>query len=139
MDKQLQVGVKAFIRNEKGQYLVLEKPAHKSGYHPQMWDIVGGRIDPGTDLVQNLAREIKEETGMAIDDSFPPKLLGAQDIILPSSHIVRLTYIAKAIGEVKISSEHLSFKWVTGQELSEEPNLDRYVKVLLDSGVLDNA
>lgn len=138
MQKELQVGVKAFLVNNKGHFLLLEKPPHRDGYHPNMWDLPGGRIDAGSSLIENLAREIKEETGLDLDMEIAPRLVGAQDIILPKSHIVRLSYIAKVEGEVVLSSEHISYKWFSLEEINAEPKLDQYVRMLIDKGVLKN-
>ena len=59
----LQVGVKVLVKNSANQYLFLYKPPHASKGFQDKWDIPGGRIIPGTDLVTNLKREIVEEVG----------------------------------------------------------------------------
>ena len=89
----LQVGVKAFKKNSEGKYLLLKRSPEKYGQVKGSWDIVDGRIEPGTTLLDNLKREIMEETGLEVLGT--PKLLAAQDII-PSveKHVVRLSYVA---------------------------------------------
>lgn len=116
---ELQVGIKAFSLNEKGQILVLEKNLDGRPEHKGKWDIPGGRITPGFSLMENLSREIFEETGLDLDLSYTPKLLRAEDIINPSAHTIRLTYWAHVKGEVVLSEEHLSYKWVTVPEMKE--------------------
>ncbi len=116
---ELQVGIKAFSLNEKGQILVLEKNLIGRPEYQGKWDIPGGRITPGSSLMENLSREIFEETGLDLDLSYTPKLLRAEDIINPSAHTVRLTYWAHVKGEVVLSEEHLSYQWVTVPELKE--------------------
>ena len=62
------------------------------------WDIVGGRIDPGTKLIENLTREIFEETRLKLVSE--PRLIHAQDIIPNAEkHVVRLTYVADIDGD----------------------------------------
>ncbi len=55
----LQVGVKALLKNPQGKYLLLHRSAKKYPEVRNAWDIVGGRIEPGTALADNLRREIK--------------------------------------------------------------------------------
>ena len=132
----LQVGVKVFLKNEDGKILLLKRSEEKYGKTSGSWDIVGGRIDPGTPLIENLKREVQEETQLEIIST--PKLIGAQDIIPNDErHIVRLTYVATTTGEPVLDlSENTEHKWVTFEELSAEQDLDRYAKSLLSDGLL---
>lgn len=58
MAEQLfQVGVKALVRDETGQILLVRETTHEQSY----WDIPGGRMEPGEDLLQTLERELYEE------------------------------------------------------------------------------
>ncbi len=127
----LQVGVKALIKNKEGKYLLLRRSLRKYPEVISRWDIVGGRIEPGTPLRDNLAREMKEETGLALMGELT--LIAAQDILrVPGKHIVRLTYIAEAEGEVLLDgNEHDSFVWLSRQQLEEQEGLDEYVKEIL--------
>jgi ADP-ribose pyrophosphatase YjhB (NUDIX family) len=97
------------------------------------WDIVGGRIDPGSPLLENLQREVTEETQLKITSE--PRLIYAQDIILADKerHVVRLTYIASTEGEPILDlSENTEFKWLTFEELKEQDDLDIYVKEIIE-------
>src|SRR5438045_4204831 len=97
---ELQVGVKIILQNKEGKILLLERNLEK---YPEVgkqnrWDIVGGRIDIGVPLLENLKREIFEET--KLDLKAEPKLIAAQDILrVPGKHVVRLTYTANIEGE----------------------------------------
>ncbi len=61
---ELQVGVKALLKNKNGKYLLLRRNPKKYPDVGPKWDIVGGRINPGSLLLENLKREIKEEVGL---------------------------------------------------------------------------
>ncbi|MES2225601.1 MAG: NUDIX hydrolase [Patescibacteria group bacterium] len=132
----LQVGVKVFLRNKDDKILLVKRSFEKYGKTEGAWDIVGGRIDPGTPLMENLRREVSEETQLTITSA--PKLIGAQDIIPNDErHIVRLTYVAQTDGEPVLDlSENTEYKWVTFQELSEESELDAYAKALVQTNLL---
>ena len=127
----LQVGVKAFLENKDGKYLLLKRSAEKYKGTKGSWDIVGGRIDPGTKLLDNLKREVKEETGLEIISE--PQLIYAQDIILGTDkHVVRLTYVASTKGEpIMDTSENVEFKWLTIDEISKQEDLDIYAAEIL--------
>jgi ADP-ribose pyrophosphatase YjhB (NUDIX family) len=51
MDIKLQVGVKIFLKNAAGKYLLVRRSAQKYPDAQGSWDIVGGRINPGSKLL----------------------------------------------------------------------------------------
>ena len=126
---ELQVGVKILLKNSEGKYLLVRRNPKKYPEVGPKWDIVGGRINAGTSLIENLKREIKEEVGL--DYQGEPKLISAQDILKPDKHVVRLTYIGDQDGDPKIDEDHLEAKWFTGEEIKNLENLDSYFKELL--------
>jgi len=135
----LQVGVKALLKNKQNKFLLLQRSLEK---YPEVtqnrWDIVGGRIDPGTDLLANLKREIKEETRQDLLEK--PKLVGAQDILrVPGKHIVRLTYVGEIDGDIKIDpEEHDDYRWFTIEEIKQRDDVDKYFMELLNNGAFDD-
>ncbi|MCC2631027.1 MAG: GDP-mannose mannosyl hydrolase [Candidatus Paceibacter sp.] len=132
----LQVGVKALLRNKDGKYLLLKRNMEKYKAARGSWDLVGGRINPGTPLFENLKREVQEETQLAITSE--PKLIFAQDILhIAGKHVVRLTYIADVEGEIVLdTSENLEYKWLTLDEIKKQEDLDMYLKELIDKDLL---
>jgi len=123
----LQVGVKALLYNTKHQFLFIKRSAKYANISGQ-WDIPGGRTNPGTNLLDNLSREIKEETNL--DLAYQPKLIAAQDIMPDQTmHIVRLTYLTRATGTISLqSSEATDYQWLPWSEITDMENLDPYVK-----------
>ena len=129
---ELKVGVKILLQNKEGKYLILHRSAVKyPDASSDLWDIAGGRINAGDTLIDNLKREVKEETDLVIIGE--PELLYAQDILrIKDKHIVRLTYIGNADGEVVLSDEHDEYKWVTLDELKMIEQMDRYFKEVIN-------
>jgi ADP-ribose pyrophosphatase YjhB (NUDIX family) len=124
--QNLQVGVKILLKNSEGKYLLLKRNLEK---YPEVreddsWDIVGGRIEIGTSLVENLKREIFEETKLVLTEE--PTLIAAQDILRPDKHVVRLTYTCDIDGEPVLDEDHTFYKWLTSEELRNQPGLDQY-------------
>ena len=126
---ELQVGVKILLKNKDGKYLVVCRSADKYPEVGAKWDIVGGRINPGFSLIENLKREVVEETGLEI--KYEPKLITAQDILKKDWHIVRLIYLGIADGEVKLSNEHSEYKWLSLEDISNLEPMDSYFKEVL--------
>lgn len=132
---ELQVGVKVILKNPDGKILLIRRAEEK--YASTKWDIPGGRIDPGSSLRENLAREVMEETGLTMTGE--ARVIGAQDIFAsPERHVVRITYTGTAEGEPTLSEEHTEYRWVTLSELKalSIEELDRYVKALLEEGAI---
>lgn len=100
------------------------------------WDIVGGRIDAGSQLLENLKREVKEETELQIISE--PILVAAQDIMPnPGKHIVRLTYIADTEGESVLDTvENTEYRWLSLDEIKKQEGLDKYAKEVLEKNLI---
>ena len=129
---ELQVGVKVLLKNPEGKFLLMRRSAYEERGVGK-WDIAGGRIEKGVQLMENLRREVAEETGLEIVGE--PKLLAAQDIIWPDRHVVRITYIAEANGKPKLSPEHDEYGWFSYKEMTKLDKMDDYIKKLLDAGI----
>ena len=129
---KLQVGVKVLIKNSEGKYLLLQRASAMDDEAEAHWDIPGGRIEPAEPLLDALAREVSEETGLTLNDS--PRLLGAQDIFVPLKdlHVVRLTYLVDGSGDATISDEHQKMQWATNNE-ALDMNLDPYLREILSN------
>lgn len=133
----LQVGVKILLKNKDGKYLLARRNPKKYPEVGAQWDIIGGRIEPGTPLLENLAREVKEETDLDLVGGI--LLVAAQDIIrLPERHVVRLTYLGTIDGDPKVDEEHLEAGWFSGDEIKNLGNdLDAFFKELVDTKIIE--
>jgi 8-oxo-dGTP diphosphatase len=130
----LQVGVKILLKNSGGKYLLLRRAKEKYPDVKDGWDIPGGRINVDTDLLENLKREIKEETGLELIGE--PRLVAAQDIMKPDKHVVRLTYVGEGDGEIILSDEHDAFDWFSKEDLRRLENCDHYLLELIERNLL---
>lgn len=134
MDQMLMVGVKVFLQDQHGRYLLLRRSTVKYPEVPPSWDIPGGRINIGTPLIENLQREIYEETGLTALE--PITLLYAQDIIREDKHVVRLTYKARVDGQPRLDIENDGYCWFTVAALQQLPDLDEFARGVVDAGLL---
>lgn len=132
------MGVKVLLKRE-GRYLLLRRNPKKYPNIGAKWDIVGGRIEAGNRLVDELSREVREETSLELDiDSL--EMVAAQDILrVPDRHVVRLTYSGTAAGEVVIDEESQEFAWFEPQEIEsmKENKLDIYFGELIEESKIN--
>lgn len=136
-DVVLQVGVKVLLKNGQGKYLLLRRNPEKYPEVGSKWDIVGGRIKPGIPLLENLKREVLEETKLILEDE--PKLVAAQDILrVPGRHVVRLTFMGIISGTPQIDEESMEYKWFSAEEILSLPieELDIFFRELLNNDTL---
>ncbi len=122
--------MKAILKNKEEKILLLKRSVEKYPEVKNPWDIIGGRINPGTALLENLKREIKEEVGLELKTE--PKLIAAQDILrVPGRHVVRLTYMAEIEGTPVLNEEHSEYGWFSLEELKQKEGMDEFVKDII--------
>lgn len=126
----LQVGVKIFLKNKTGKCLLLKRSPSIYPQLTNLWDIPGGRIIPGTRLLENLQREVSEETKLEILSV--PLLIAAQDIIRGTEkHIVRITFTGETEGEPILNEEHTEYQWCFIRNMLQVEGLDDYTKEVI--------
>lgn len=137
MTRVLQVGVKVLLKNPEGKFLLMRRSGDSTN-GPGKWDIAGGRMEADMTMMENLAREVKEETGLVMTSA--PKFLGVHDLMWPDRHVVRLTYSGTIDGEPTLSPEHSEYRWFTLDEivLLEDSEFDEKLRLLFaeQSGLL---
>ena len=83
------------------------------------WDLPGGRPDPGEDSRAALEREMREETGLAVEvgAALDEHLFE----VLPGRFVRILPFVCRLVGarDVVLSHEHLETCWVPTTELAE--------------------
>lgn len=62
--------VVGLVRNRQHE-LLLCRMSEDRGVFPGLWGLTGGGIEPGERMVEALHREIREETGLEIEDVRP--------------------------------------------------------------------
>jgi 8-oxo-dGTP diphosphatase len=124
-EKIYHLGVKALIRNQSGEVLLL-KVNQKKFKNPKpgsYWDIPGGRVLNGHTIEETLRREVEEETGLTTLESFEPIDTVVSNIEIPlegekKAGLVLSIYTCFPRGEinVRLSEEHTEYCWFSTQE-----------------------
>jgi len=106
-----QVGI--LIRDNKCLILQFAKS-------PDKWGLPGGRADRGENKQEAFARELKEELGF---DNFVSYDVVDYDFfyfgIEKKSVYGIAQYIKNDLDEIVLSEEHLSYKWITEEEIDD--------------------
>jgi len=133
-----QISLKLFLKNAKGQTLILG--GVPGGTYDRFFDLPGGRIDDSefrTPLTEIVKRELKEECGVS-DVTINPMPVAYGRHLVPAKqekldknvHVLYLFFEATLnSGEITISKEHTSFEWVDLKSL----DIEKYFK----SGILE--
>ena len=121
------IAQKAIIK--KGdKYLVLLRSLRKE-FSPLLWDFPGGKLEPGETLEQGVIRELKEETNLDIK---PVKIISQCEYGDDAKKYHFNFYSVEVLfGELKLSHEHIDFKWASKEEilaLPHVPHIDQFFK-----------
>jgi ADP-ribose pyrophosphatase YjhB (NUDIX family) len=126
-DAQFYVGQKAFIEKD-GNVLVLFDPT-------EVLHLPGGKIQVGEfDFIEALKREVREETSLEIEVGKP---FVTWYNIFPDHHrnagkkVFLVGYRCKyKSGDIRLSDEHDSFKWVNGDDYKSLDDKSQYFSAL---------
>lgn len=92
------VAVGGFVFDRNGRVLLVQR-----GRPPGegLWTVPGGRLEPGETLVQGVAREVREETGLIVEVGV---LACVVEHISDGYHYVILDYLARPIGGTLVAA-----------------------------------
>jgi 8-oxo-dGTP diphosphatase len=112
------IGVKALIVHDK-HLLLLKRRDH------DVWEMPGGRVDKGEDILETLQRELTEELPQ-LADCVIGKLVHAQptEFTLPGGNRLMLLFYAVAAtlpSKIVLREEHEGSRWVSLHEISTMP------------------
>ena len=124
---EVRICVGAVIVKDR-KVLIVQRVADEEAY-PNLWELPSGRKEPLESLEDGLRREVSEETGLEIMIN---ELIMAFQYSYDSKGTIKdvteLVYRSDWIsGEVKISSEHQNYAWITLDEL-ENYNISKETK-----------
>ncbi|MDO8618533.1 MAG: NUDIX domain-containing protein [Candidatus Daviesbacteria bacterium] len=115
----------AIIENSEGLILVTKSPKWNG-----QWTFPGGHIDPGEKIMDAIARETEEETGLKIDPIeivVWGELIDSPNFIRPAHLIYFDAYCKLISGEVKLDGRELTeYKWVFPQDALRLDLADAY-------------
>jgi len=130
--EEIQKIVVAGVVYNKGKFLVLKR-SNTEDIFPNKWELPSGKVEFGEDPNKALIREIKEETGLIIENFFPLKcthyIIEKPD---KKRHTVQIIYMVNLlrINNIVLAEEHDDYKWITIDDLKELNTFDDMVEIL---------
>lgn len=108
-----QIGVKGLIQNRENKILILKNR------QKDFWDLPGGRVQEGENILDALLREIDEETGLKEFQSIQTLSMSLSEVKIPlNDHYAQLIFyyhhlILNLEQPIVLSNEHQEYRWVT--------------------------
>ncbi len=134
MDTLFLIGPRATIYNTKtNKVLLLQRNDGNN-----TWEIPGGKRENNEDIVDALKREVKEETGLTINDYklvYVSPIFENHPVLKPFLNIGYLCFVDNS--DVVISEEHLDYKWVSVEELINHLDKDIYNDLLKNGMIIE--
>jgi 8-oxo-dGTP diphosphatase len=110
----LGVAAKGILQRADGTVLLIRR-SPRSGAYPGTWDLPGGKMDYGEPLLETLVREVREETGLAVNGARP---FHVSHFVKEPFWVTCVTFACSSFeGEVRLSSEHVEHAWVSLRDL----------------------
>ncbi len=107
------LAVRAFIKNDKGEILIIKRSA-TCKTNPLKWELPGGKVNLGEPIEEALKREVKEETGLNIN---PNGILGVAEQELTIFKAIHIIIECSANGRLRLDDEHEAYAWVKPEDL----------------------
>ena len=105
---------------EEPLYLLLQRAETESLY-PMMWQVITGTLNPGEHTVRAALREIREETGLAVDDFWVVPHVNSF-YVARSDAVMASPFFAGSVAsdaEPRLSVEHRAYRWARLEEALE--------------------
>ena len=121
--KQFVLSPRVVVRDERGRVLLIKRSSgstHQAG----MWELPGGKMDPGEGFEHALLREVVEETGLTISLD---AVAGSAESEVAAYRVAHLIMEGSTPStDVRLSSEHDAFRWVDCSEIGSVDLCDHF-------------
>ncbi|MEI7620970.1 MAG: NUDIX domain-containing protein [Candidatus Moraniibacteriota bacterium] len=104
-----------FHPDRQGIFLALKRSPDSSS-RPNDWDLAGGNVLFGELHEDSLRREIFEEANLEVGDFVPVQIVTTYDKEKEIYYLFNGFFCKAKSDDVKISSEHCEYRWVTKEQ-----------------------
>jgi mutator protein MutT len=124
MKKMHIVAITALIKNStKDKFLVLKRSQSELAF-PGKWSFPGGKAERGESVLDTLRREVKEESGLDIEDS--KRFLKDFNFIRPDDrNVIGFCFeVVATHNNVAVGHGFDEYRWVTPDELASMDHIE---------------
>jgi 8-oxo-dGTP diphosphatase len=115
----IKIAPKAIIFDQDQVLILTRSKKERKDRHSHGWDFPGGGLETGELIMDALAREVKEETGLSVKVISPAYIY---DELMDEKHLVIMKFACcNPVGDIKLSPEHDDYRWVDMKNLANEP------------------
>lgn len=125
MKKTKQVG-KAVLLNKNGEVLLLMR-GKTAPTRALTWDLPGGVVGDGESVEDSTKREIKEETGLQVDNLF-----FTIEMDQPWGFHWHLFFADVDATDIRVSWEHDEFIWHDPNNLKELSDMPVFLRIIIE-------
>jgi 8-oxo-dGTP diphosphatase len=128
--RETRVLCEVVLSDREGKILILRRSSSDKR-RPGQWDVPGGHLDPGELLVGAAARELQEESGLALEPR-SLRLVYAISGRRGDINAVWLFFAGQLSSNetIKLSDEHSEYKWVNLEQAIDLIEYDLQVEAL---------
>ncbi len=130
----MKIIVKVLIADKQDRFLILERGMTHPNF-PGHFDLPGGEAETNERLSKTVIREVVEETGIDLKSITLKPIFDIRQS--PKvRHVLYLCRISQINPPIRLSWEHMSYEWLTVQELKLSPrpeNTDDYFLNVLEN------
>ncbi|WP_054950288.1 NUDIX hydrolase [Numidum massiliense] len=116
MRKPYKIAAKAIIFKDDRVLVLRRTEEERTAKEHHGWDFPGGGLEANEPIMDALAREVKEETGLRVKVIAPAYIY---DEIQAEKHLVVIKYVChRPVGTLSLSAEHESAHWFAIDEVA---------------------
>jgi 8-oxo-dGTP pyrophosphatase MutT (NUDIX family) len=121
---------KVLVFDADERLLILQR-SETDDRRPLEWDLPGGHVETGEDLAAAASFELFEEAGIALEVRSLRLVYAMTDLPGKDNSVTWTFFLAHVeIAEVKLSDEHVAYRWVPLAEALQLITYERQVRVL---------
>jgi len=124
---------------EKGGKFLLVKRSDKEDNHPGKWVFPGGKLEKGEDALQGLIREIKEETGLDVEDKVA--LIRTYTFTRSDgSNAIGFNFVLQwKSGDVRLGEGLVDYVWISPEEITKYDTIKGFnIQIYLAKEFIEN-
>ena len=123
--------IKVIVENSEGKILLVQEPPTNE-WMPLHWGLPGGKPLVKESLYGALRRKMKEELAQDIE---PEGIFRIEELLIEGKTVLMFHAVAK-VGQVNLSGESKSYKWVDAKEV-EKMNGEEFTEYFNKKLILD--